>query len=162
MTDISSPETPTLDVVALADALAVGDQPVEVLGADHLVLRTTDTEAALAFYVDKLGLQAERLAEWRAGTVPFPSVRVSDTFVIDLDARRAADGRNVDHFCLEVAPTDLRAVWESGAFDVVGEPVRRWGARGPADLIYVRDPDGNVIELRHYGESQGLEYGVRA
>ncbi|MHA3701309.1 VOC family protein [Jatrophihabitans sp. YIM 134969] len=161
MSEVSSLPSRTPDHVPRAATTAPG-APVEVLGADHLVVRTADTEAALAFYTGKLGLRTERVAEWRAGTAPFPSVRVSETFVIDLDARRPADGRNIEHFCLEVAPADLRAIWESGDFEVVGEPVRRWGARGPADLIYVRDPDGNVIELRHYGESQGLQYGVRA
>ena len=143
------------------DAEPAAGYSVDVLGADHLVLRTSDTEAALAFYVGKLGLVPERLDAWRAGTVPFPSVRVSETFVIDLDARRPADGKNVEHFCLEVAPTSLRAMFDSEDFATVGEPVRRWGARGPADMIYVSDPDGNVIELRHYGPSEGFEYGAR-
>jgi catechol 2,3-dioxygenase-like lactoylglutathione lyase family enzyme len=135
--------------------------PVEVLGFDHLVIRSADPEASLAFYVDRLGLTPERVVEWRAGTVPFPSVRVSDNAVIDLDGRAGPDGKNVEHFCLEIAPTNMQELWESGAFTVVGEPVRRWGARGPADLIYISDPDGNVIELRHYGASDGLSYGIR-
>jgi catechol 2,3-dioxygenase-like lactoylglutathione lyase family enzyme len=134
---------------------------VEILGADHLVIRASDPEKSLDFYCDVLGLTPERVDEWRAGTVPFPSVRVSETFVIDLDNRYTADGINVDHFCLEIAPTDMARLWETGGLPVVGEPVRRWGARGPADLIYIKDPDGNVIELRHYGEPGGLAYGKR-
>jgi hypothetical protein len=57
---------------------------------------------------------------------------------------------NVDHFCLVVEPTDLDAVRASGEFDVVEGPVQRWGARGEATSLYVRDPDGNVVELRYY------------
>ena len=138
-----------------------GPAAVRVLGADHLVLRVRDPQASLDFYVGTLGLEPERVEQWRAGTVPFPSVRVSPTFVIDLDPRRAADGKNVEHYCLEIAETDLLALQSSGRFDVLGVPVRRWGARGPADLVYVHDPDGHVIELRHYGPSQGLDYGRR-
>lgn len=137
------------------------DIKVEVLGFDHLVIRASDPEASLDFYVNVLGLTPERVAEWRAGTVPFPSVRVSGNVVIDLDHRAGPTGKNIEHFCLEIAPTNLRALRDSGTFAVVGDPVRRWGARGLADLIYVKDPDGNIIELRHYGESEGLEYGTR-
>jgi catechol 2,3-dioxygenase-like lactoylglutathione lyase family enzyme len=134
---------------------------VEVLGFDHLVIRAADPEVSLDFYVNTLGLTPERVVEWRSGTVPFPSVRVSSGVVIDLDGRAGPTGKNVEHFCLEIAPTNMQMLWASGAFEVVGDPVRRWGARGPADLIYVADPDGNVIELRHYGDTAGLGYGVR-
>ncbi len=134
---------------------------VRILGVDHMVLRVADPQKSMDFYVGLLGLTPERVSEWRAGTAPFPSVRVTPTFVIDLDDRHKVDGKNIDHFCLEVEPTDLPALHSSGRLETVGVPVRRWGARGPADLIYVRDPDGHVIELRHYGASQGLEYGRR-
>jgi catechol 2,3-dioxygenase-like lactoylglutathione lyase family enzyme len=49
-----------------------------------------------------------------------------------------------------VEPTDLAAVVASGRFDVVEGPVTRWGARGDGASIYVRDPDGNLVELRYY------------
>jgi catechol 2,3-dioxygenase-like lactoylglutathione lyase family enzyme len=50
-----------------------------------------------------------------------------------------------------VEPVDLDAVKASGRFDVVDGPATRSGARGDGTSLYVRDPDGNVIELRHYG-----------
>jgi len=65
--------------------------------------------------------------------------------------RRCGRDRNVDHVCLVVSPVDLGAVASSGRFDVVEGPAPRWGARGMATSRYVRDPDGNVVELRHYG-----------
>ncbi|HEX7167484.1 MAG TPA: hypothetical protein VF230_10940, partial [Acidimicrobiales bacterium] len=83
--------------------------------------------------------------------------RVDASTIIDVFPRGAAspgqDGRNVDHFCLVVAPTDLQAVVDGGAFEVVDGPVERWGARGNGTSIYVRDPDGNLVELRHYGDA---------
>ena len=63
------------------------------------------------------------------------------------------DGKNVDHICLVIEAVDLGALVESGRFDVVGGPAELFGARGQGQAIYVRDPDGNVIELRHYGSS---------
>ncbi|MFY4723448.1 VOC family protein [Streptomyces sp. LaBMicrA B280] len=118
---------------------------------DHLVLNVSDVERALAFYTGPLGLAGERVEEWRAGTVPFPSVRVSATTVIDLFERPRGES-NVDHICLVVDPLDWREVVDSGVFDVLEGPVPRWGARGSAQSVYVRDPEGNTVELRWYPE----------
>ncbi|HVV19592.1 MAG TPA: VOC family protein [Pseudonocardiaceae bacterium] len=122
---------------------------MKVKGFDHLVLNVTDVEKSLEFYTGPLGLTAERVDEWRAGTLPFPSVRVNEATVIDLFAKSRGES-NVDHFCLVVEPLDWQEVVGSGTFDVLEGPVPRWGARGQAQSIYVRDPDGNTIELRWY------------
>jgi catechol 2,3-dioxygenase-like lactoylglutathione lyase family enzyme len=45
---------------------------------DHIVLNVADAERSVAFYRDVLGLAIERLEEWRAGKVGFPSARVSE------------------------------------------------------------------------------------
>jgi catechol 2,3-dioxygenase-like lactoylglutathione lyase family enzyme len=123
---------------------------VRVTGFDHLVLNVADVERSLAFYITKLGLEPVRVDEWRRREVFFPSVRVNATTIIDIiPAERA--GQNVDHFCLVVEPTDLAALKASGEFDVVDGPDVRFGARGNGTSLYVRDPDGNTIELRYYG-----------
>jgi catechol 2,3-dioxygenase-like lactoylglutathione lyase family enzyme len=122
---------------------------VRVTGLDHIVLDVADTERSLAFYVGELGLAPVRVDEWRRGEVFFASVRVDDATIIDL-LETPPDGRNVDHFCLVVAAQDLQVLADSGRFDVVDGPDRRYGARGDGTSLYVRDPDGNVVELRHY------------
>jgi catechol 2,3-dioxygenase-like lactoylglutathione lyase family enzyme len=120
-----------------------------VTGLDHIVLVCADVERTLTWYCDLLGLEAERAEEWRRGEVFFPSVRVDASTIIDLLAGVPIDGR-LDHFCLVVEPTDLDAIAASGEFDVVDGPDRRFGARGDGTSLYVRDPDGTVVELRHY------------
>lgn len=122
---------------------------VTITGLDHIVLACGDVEVTLAWYRERLGLEAVRVDAWRRGEVPFPSVRVDDATIIDLIAGTPTDGR-LDHFCLVVEPTDLAALAESGEFDVIEGPVRRFGARGDGTSLYVRDPDGAVVELRHY------------
>ncbi|TFH19462.1 MAG: VOC family virulence protein [Acidimicrobiales bacterium] len=122
---------------------------MHVTGFDHLVLACADVETTLAWYGDRLGLELVRVDEWRRREVPFPSVRVSDSTIIDLIAGQSTDGR-LDHFCVVVEPTDLAAIAASGEFDVVDGPVRRFGARGDGTSLYVRDPDGAVVELRYY------------
>ena len=127
---------------------------IDVVGFDHIVLDVADVERSLRFYIEELGLEPVRVGEWRNGEVFFPSVRVSATTIIDLLATPAT-GRNVDHFCLVVAPTDLEAVKTSGRFRVVDGPARRFGARGDGTSLYVLDPDDNVVELRHYEGEMG-------
>ncbi|SHK64887.1 Catechol 2,3-dioxygenase [Pseudonocardia thermophila] len=133
---------------------ATGQGCVTVKQIDHIVLRVKDPEASLRWYVEKFGFLVHRLDEFRAGTVPFPSVEIRPGQIIDLDARQPNTGTNVSHFAVEIEATDLKALVESGAFEKIEGPYRRWGARGLADLVYVTDPDGHVIELRHYGPSQ--------
>ncbi len=125
---------------------------VRVVGFDHLVLRVADVERSLAWYTGRLGLAGERVDEWRRGEAPFPSVRIDATTIIDLLAG-GPTGTNVDHLCLVLAPgTDLDALAASGDLDVVGDgPVDGlFGAQGYARSLYVRDPDGTVVELRTY------------
>jgi catechol 2,3-dioxygenase-like lactoylglutathione lyase family enzyme len=127
---------------------------MRVTAFDHLVLNVADVERSLAFYGGPLGLGVERLEEWRAGKISFPSVRISPSTVIDIvqAPQGEASGSNVDHLCLVVEPLDWQEVVDSGAFTVLEGPVGRWGARGEAQSIYVRDPDGNTVELRWYPE----------
>jgi catechol 2,3-dioxygenase-like lactoylglutathione lyase family enzyme len=123
---------------------------IKAVGLDHIVLNVADVERSLAWYCSELGLEGVRVDEWRRGEVLFPSVRINESTIIDLLASERT-GNNVDHVCVVIEPTDLAAVVASGAFDVVGGPSRLFGARGEGEGIYVRDPDGNVVELRHYG-----------
>ncbi|MFN8026595.1 MAG: VOC family protein [Acidimicrobiia bacterium] len=122
---------------------------MQVVDVDHVVLNVADAERSLAFYVEELGLVPLRVDEWRRGEVPFPSVRVTPTFIVDL-LETARTGVNLEHLCLVVAPVDLAAVAASGRFTVVDGPAERFGAQGRGTSLYVLDPDGNTVELRHY------------
>ena len=122
---------------------------VRAVGLDHVVLNVADVERSFAWYCELLGLEGIRMDEWRRGEVLFPSVRVDEGTIIDL-LQTDRTGRNVDHVCLVVEPVDLEEVKGSGRFEVVDGPARRFGARGDGTSLYVLDPDGNTVELRHY------------
>ncbi|MFE9856583.1 VOC family protein [Streptomyces sp. NPDC005780] len=122
---------------------------LHVKAFDHLVLNVMDVERSLDFYAGLLGLEPVRVAEWRAGEVPFPSVRVTAETIIDLVGRPRGES-NVDHICLTVEPLDWAGFIASRAFTVLEGPVDRFGARGSALSVYVQDPDGNTVELRWY------------
>lgn len=126
---------------------------------DHLVLRMRNEPAMLEFYFDLLGFAPDRLDEYRAGEVPFPSVRIDATTVIDLfptDDAAPASG-SLDHFCIALD----RASWdhlerrfmERGL--AIDGPRQVWGACGRGTSIYVSDPDGNTVEFKTYEEPAG-------
>ena len=129
---------------------------VTVTGLDHIGLRVRNVELSLSFYAGVLGLESERVKEWRNGEVTFPSVRLNYSTLIDLFAN--PDGRepttiNQDHFCLEIKPIDLvrlKTRCTKLGIGIHDGPVTRWGARGEGASLYIYDPDRNVVELKFY------------
>ena len=131
---------------------------VKITEMDHIVLRVKDVEESLRFYTETLGLGSERVEQWRAGEVRFPSARLNDDTIIDLFASEqepiGKDGvRNQDHFCMVIEPTDmdeLKAKFEALGVGIQAGPGKRWGSHGDGISLYLYDPDNNVVELRHY------------
>lgn len=116
---------------------------------DHVVLRCRDQARMLDFYTRIIGLAEERrleqigLIQLRAGASMIDLVPASDP--------RVESGLNVDHFCLGVEIDNLgEAVryLRAQAVEIVDEPVMRYGAHGMGLSIYLRDPEGNVVELK--------------
>lgn len=125
---------------------------MRVVEPDHIVLVSADPERLIEWYRSRLGLDALRLDEWRRDEVPFVSLRVNDGFLIDVTrgTRPEGDLRNVDHVALVVDGVDLDVIAEAGEWDVEFGPADLFGARGVGRGLYVRDPDGNRVELRTY------------
>lgn len=128
---------------------------------DHIVLNMEDDGKMTAFYSGVLMMAPERFEEYHAGKVPFPSVRLNKDTIIDLFPKRmwqkrgrAAKGRpNLNHLCIALS----RGMWEkllerlrTNNIDIEEGPVLRWGAHGTGTSIYFRDPEGTLIEARHY------------
>lgn len=118
-------------------------------GPDHIVLVSPDVERLVAWYRDELGLEPERLEEWRRQEVPFVSLRVSPAFLIDVLAGERT-GENVNHVALTTEGVDLDELAASGRFTVEMGPADLFGALGIGRGLYVKDPDGNRVELRSY------------
>jgi hypothetical protein len=57
---------------------------------------------------------------------------------------------NVDHLALVVEGVDLDALAASGRFEIEMGPADLFGAQGTGRGVYLRDPDGNRVELRAY------------
>ena len=124
----------------------------KVLALDHLVLVVADVQRTLDWYERYAGLEPIRVEEWRREEVFFPSLRVNADTIIDVLPGRAegSDERgHLDHVCFVVSAADRAALAADPALEVVDEGVR-YGARGDGDSIYVRDPDGLLVEFRSY------------
>jgi catechol 2,3-dioxygenase-like lactoylglutathione lyase family enzyme len=125
---------------------------LRITGLDHIVLVCADVEASIAFYCEELGLERVRLDEWRRGEVPFPSVRISPTVIIDLFGGthhgHTQHGRNLDHVCLTFEGATLDEL--AARFPDGRRGTALFGAQGYADSLYITDPDGNTVELRSY------------
>ncbi|MGO4329705.1 VOC family protein [Cupriavidus sp. 2TAF22] len=127
-----------------------------ILAIDHLVLRSADVPALLRFYVEVLGCSVEReqpafgLTQLRAGSGLIDLVTLDGPLGRAGGAGPGAQGHNLDHFCLRVDPFDADALGTHlRAHGVEPGPVEmRFGAEGKGPSIYVRDPDGNVVELK--------------
>ncbi len=129
---------------------------IQILGIDHVVLRVKDMERALAFYRDVLGCREERrvedigLVQLRAGRTLIDLVEVSSPLGQQGGAAPGKEGRNVDHIALRIATFDeARLSDHLEAHGIApGEVKRRYGAEGQGPSMYIKDPDGNVIELK--------------
>jgi catechol 2,3-dioxygenase-like lactoylglutathione lyase family enzyme len=136
---------------------------MRISGLDHIVLNVHDVERSLSFYQRHLGLAAERVDAWRRGDVRFPSLRISESTIIDLVATAGPpDGvrPNLAHFCMVTEDADLSTVAQelSGANVTVEQgPAMRSGARGDGLSIYFRDPDDNLIEVRTYARRASVQ-----
>jgi len=115
---------------------------------DHIVLVTPDPERLIAWYQQVLGLRAERLEPWRRGEVPFASLRVDAMTIVDV-LRGDRTGCNVDHLAL-VVDVDTATLGAFATEHGADAPRRLFGAQGQGQGIYLRDPDGNGVELRTY------------
>ena len=130
---------------------------LKIEALDHFVLRVRDLDRSVEFYRDVLGLPIEFIEEYRAGTRPFVSARVGRQ-LIDLVPDPTYDpaiGLNAGgflHFCVDARDCDFDKVipWlEKGGVEVIEhQPVPRMGATGMGLSIYVKDPDGYIVELK--------------
>lgn len=119
---------------------------------DHLVLTVADVGVTCAFYARVLGMEEITFGEGRKA-LAFGAQKIN----------LHAHGREYEPKALRPTPGSadlclltslpIAAVVEHLRREAVAieeGPVMRTGARGPIESVYLRDPDGNLIEISRY------------
>jgi catechol 2,3-dioxygenase-like lactoylglutathione lyase family enzyme len=113
---------------------------VRILSLDHLVLTVRDLDATIAFYT-QLGMTHETFGDGRHA-LTFGGQKLN---------LHEVGGEIAPHAATPVAGSaDLCFLvdeLDTAELDVVEGPVERTGAAGPILSVYLRDPDGNLVEL---------------
>ncbi|WP_172563166.1 VOC family protein [Vibrio furnissii] len=133
---------------------------INIRGLDHVVLRTTKLDQMLHFYQTLLGCQLERelaqgLTQLRAGNALIDIVTVESELRQLGGQAPQQNGRNVDHFCLQITSvdeTELTAFLDRHHIPH-SDFAERYGAQGFGRSVYLDDPEGNVVELKPYVET---------
>jgi glyoxylase I family protein len=133
--------------------------PFILRGLDHVVLRVRDTARMERFYCEVIGCIVVRrredlgLIHLGAGSTMIDLVDIQGPLGRGRSGDKAdprGDGRNMDHFCLRVAPFDAAAIaahLRAHGFEPQ-EIGTRFGAEGDGPSLYLDDPEGNRVELK--------------
>ena len=121
---------------------------MRIRALDHLVLTVSDPEATVAFY-ERLGMRRDEFGDGRLalrfGAQKINLHQAGSEF--EPHAARPVPGSGDLCLLVDGALDDVRAELEAGGIAVELGPVERTGAEGPLRSVYVRDPDGNLVEL---------------
>ena len=119
---------------------------------DHFVLTVADLETSLRFYETVLGL-TRHLEPGRPAALLFGSQKINvhqAEHTFEPKAKNPTPGAG--DFCLiaDRPLADVQAHVERSGVTIERGPVARTGALGAMTSIYVRDPDGNLVEVSAY------------
>lgn len=130
---------------------------IRVHTIDHVVLRTDNVDEMVRFYSSVLGCEVERQLPPETGLTQLRAGRsLIDIVSVDSSLGRAGggppvrSGNSLDHFCLQIEPVSESQLldWLRSMGVEHGEFEERYGAEGFGPSLYIRDPDGNTVELR--------------
>ena len=116
---------------------------------DHIVLTTAHAEQCIDFYTRVLGMKFERFGEGRMA-LKFGGQKINlheKGREFSPRATLAAPGTLDVCFIAALPLKDVIAQLVEAGVPIIEGPVAKTGARGPIRSVYVRDPDGNLVEI---------------
>ncbi|HEY6239858.1 MAG TPA: VOC family protein [Burkholderiales bacterium] len=116
---------------------------------DHIVLTTARTEQCIDFYTRILGMKFERFGEGRMA-LKFGRQKINlheKGKEFEPRATLAAPGTLDICFIAAVPLKEVVARLTACNVPIIEGPVMKTGAQGPLRSVYVRDPDGNLVEI---------------
>jgi catechol 2,3-dioxygenase-like lactoylglutathione lyase family enzyme len=135
---------------------------VKVIGFDHLVLTVASIERTVAFYTRALGMTHEVFGPDKRSALRFGPHKInlhqSDN-MFEPKALTPVPGSG--DICFLVDDFDgIEAQLAAANVPILVPASERSGTRGKLRSIYVRDPDGNLVELSTYADPSLKPAGV--
>ncbi len=127
--------------------------PPTVSALDHLVLTVADIDATLRFYTETMGMRAETFRPADGSSrhaLSFGTQKINlHPAAAPFNPKAAHPGPGTADLCFltEVPLADWQAHLAAQGVAIEEGPVARTGATGPILSLYLRDPDGNLIEI---------------
>ncbi len=129
--------------------------PIAIDRIDHIVVTAWDVDRTLEFYQRVLGMEPITFAGGRRG-LAFGRQKINlHQAGREFEPKALKPGPGAIDLCF-ISPTPLADVVEhikSCGVAIVEGPVQRTGALGPMQSVYIRDPDGNLIEISNYEDT---------
>ena len=116
---------------------------------DHLVLTVADIGRTCAFYADALGMQVVTFGSDRKA-LAFGSQKINlheSGREVEPKAKKPTPGSADLCFITATPLNEVIAHLAACGVGIEEGPVPRTGATGPIRSLYIRDPDGNLIEI---------------
>lgn len=120
---------------------------------DHLVLTVRDLDATVRFYVECLGMRLETFGAGRRA-LHFGAHKINLHVAgheFEPKAERPTPGSADLCFLTDTPVSDVATHLQGLGCMLLEGPVERTGATGRLVSIYLRDPDGNLIEIANRG-----------
>ena len=122
-----------------------------IVSLDHLVLTIRDLDATIRFYQDGLGMELRQFGPGgQRVALHFGAQKINLHELgkeFEPKATLPTPGSADLCFLTDEPVDDLKVRLEAAGLDVLEGPVKRTGAAGAILSIYLRDPDGNLIEI---------------
>ncbi len=119
---------------------------------DHLVFTVRDIESTCDFYARVLGMQVVTFGTGRKA-LQFGQQKINLHEVgkeFEPKALKPTSGSGDICFVTQIPLQEVVEHMRLEGVEIVEGPVRREGAMGPIESVYIRDPDGNLVELGKY------------
>ncbi|GEK73517.1 MULTISPECIES: VOC family protein [Halomonas] len=118
-------------------------------GLDHLVITVTDISRAVDFYTRVLGLDVRYRDQERVDLMLGDMALRLHWTATDIQPRAATPTPGSLDLCLrsQLPLDEVQRHLEALSIEVELGPVSRQGATGEIESLYLRDPDGNLLEI---------------
>ncbi len=125
---------------------------MEISHLDHLVLTVKDLQVTVDFYQRVLGMKPIEFGEGRLA-LSFGTQKINlhlSGSEFEPKARRVQVGSADLCFITNTPIAEVAEHIKAQGVVIEEGPVQRTGATGKIVSVYVRDPDGNLIEVSNY------------